>query len=99
MMIISSFIFNFTNFCFIFSFFTKLLPLGILFSTAVTAVLVAKLVMLGILPKYLTFNLILAFREALLANLVILGISEKHLREILVARLVITGLLSSIFSI
>ena len=48
-MISSDFIFNFTNFCVIVSFFlTKLLTLGILFSTAVRAVLVAKLVTLGI---------------------------------------------------
>ena len=42
------FIFSFTNFCVI-DILTKLLALGILFSTAVRAVVVAKLVMLGIL--------------------------------------------------
>ena len=41
-------IFNFTNFCVI-DILTKLLALGILFSTAVRAVVVAKLVILGIL--------------------------------------------------
>ena len=48
-MISSNVIFNFTNFCVIASFLTKLLTLGILFSTAVRAVVIAKLVTLGIL--------------------------------------------------
>ena len=47
MIMISNFIFNFTNFCLIVSFLTKLLTLGILFSTAVKAVVVAKLVILA----------------------------------------------------
>ena len=43
--------FNFINFCVTVSFFfTKLLTLGILFSTAVNAVVVAKPLILGILP-------------------------------------------------
>ena len=47
-MISNSFILNFTSFCVIVSFFlTKLLTLGILFSTTVRAVVVAKLVILG----------------------------------------------------
>ena len=46
-------------------FFTKLLTLGILFSTAVTAVVVAKLVIIGI--SFLT-SLILALRAALVAS-------------------------------
>ena len=46
-MFISNFIFNFTNLCVIVR--IKLLTLGILFSTAVRAVVVAKLVILGIL--------------------------------------------------
>ena len=51
MIIISiNFIFSFTTFCVIASFFlTYLLTLGILFSTAVRAVVVAKFVILGIL--------------------------------------------------
>ena len=49
-MISSNFIFNFTNFCVIVSFLTKLLT-GILFSTAVRAVVVAKLVISGILSS------------------------------------------------
>ena len=53
---------------------TKLLTLGILFSTAVRAVVVAKLVMLGISP--LT-SFILALREALEANFVISGILSQ----------------------
>ena len=47
---ISNFIFNFTNFCVIVIFLTKLPTLGILFSTSVRAVVVAKLVKLGISP-------------------------------------------------
>ena len=47
-MISSNFIFSLTNFCVIVSFLTKLPTLGILFSTAVRAVVVAKLVILGI---------------------------------------------------
>ena len=48
---------------------TKLLTLGILFSTAVRAVVLAKLVMLDILPLILTF--ILALRATVVAQLVI----------------------------
>ena len=46
------FLFNFTNFCVIVSFLTKLLRLGILFSVTVKAVVVvvAKLLISGILP-------------------------------------------------
>ena len=50
MIMISNFIFNFVNFFNSQFFLTKLLTLGILFSTAVRAVLVAKLVILGVLP-------------------------------------------------
>ena len=69
---------------------TKLLTLGILFSTAVRAVVVAKLVILGI--SRLT-SLILALREAIVTKLVILGISPLTLfilalREALLAKLV-----------
>ena len=51
-----------------FSFLTKLLTLGILFSTAVTAVLLFKLVILGISPLTSFF---LAFKEVLVAKFVI----------------------------
>ena len=71
MIMISNFLFNFINFCIIVSFLTKLLILGILFSTALRAVLVAKLVILGISP--LT-SFILALRVVLVAKLVISGI-------------------------
>ena len=47
-MISSNFIFNFTNFYAIVSFLTKLLTIGILFLTAVKAVVLANLVILGI---------------------------------------------------
>ena len=71
-MIGSNFIFSFTNFCVIVSFFwTKLLTLGILFSTAIRAVVVAKLVILGIL--FLT-SFILALRVVVVAKFVISGI-------------------------
>ena len=75
-MISSNFIFSLTNVCVIVSFLTKLLTLSILFSIAVRAAVVAKfryLVILGISP--LT-SFILALREALIAKLVILGISR-----------------------
>ena len=67
---------------------TKLEILDILFSTAVRAVVVAKLVLIGISP--LT-SFILALIEALVAKLVTLGISPLTsfilaLRETLVAR-------------
>ena len=72
-MISSNFIFNFTNFCLIVSFFfTKLLILGILFSAAVRAVVVAKLVILDIL--FLT-SFTLTLRATVVANLLLLGIS------------------------
>ena len=78
---------------------TKLLTLGILFSTAVRAVRVAKLVILGISPFTPS---ILALRAAVVAKIVILGISSLTsfilaLREALIAKLVMSGILSSIF--
>ena len=71
-MISNNFILNFSYFCVIVSFLTKLLTLGILFSTVVRAVVVAKLVIFGIL--FLT-SFILTLRAAVVAKLVILGIS------------------------
>ena len=50
MTMISNFLFSFINRCVIVSFLTKLLTLGILFSAAVRAVVLAKLVTLGISP-------------------------------------------------
>ena len=93
---ISNFLFNFINFS---VFLTKLLTLGILYSTAVRALIVAKLVVLGISP-FTSF--ILPLREVLVAKLVILRISPltsfiSALRVVLVAKLVISGILSSIF--
>ena len=80
---------------------TILLTLGILLSTAVRAVVVAKLVILGISP--LT-SFILALREALVVKLAVLGTSPSisfilALREALVANFVISGILSSLFFI
>ena len=46
---ISNFIFNFSNLCVIICFLTKLLVLGILFSTVVNAGFVARLLILSIL--------------------------------------------------
>ena len=57
--------------CYSQSFLTKLLTLGILFSTVLRAVVVAKLVILGISP--LT-SFILTLRVVLIAKLVISGI-------------------------
>ena len=59
---IGNFLFNFINFCVIVSFLTKLLTLGISFSTAVRELVVTKLVILGISPLA---SLILALREEL----------------------------------
>ena len=78
---------------------TKLLTLGILFSTAVRVVVAAKLVIFGIL--FLT-SFILVLRAVVVAKLVILAISLSTsfilaLREALVAKLVISVMLSSIF--
>ena len=60
MIMISNFYFNFISFYVIVIFLTKLLTLGILFSTAVKEMVVAKLIILGI--SYLTL-FILALRE------------------------------------
>ena len=78
MIMISNFLFSFINFCVIVSFLTKLLTLGILFSTAVTVVVVVKLAVLDILP---------------LTSFIL------ESRVVLVAKLVISGILASIFLI
>ena len=70
MTMISKFLSNSINFCVIVSFLTKLLTLGILFSTALRVVL-ARLVVLGISP--LT-SFILALRVVLIAEFVISGL-------------------------
>ena len=80
--------------------FTKLLTLAILFSTAWRAVVLAKLVILGILPSTTS---ILALRAKVVAKLIILDISLLNsfilaLRVVLVAKSVISGILSSISS-
>ena len=72
--------------------------LGISFSTAVRAVVVAKLIILGIL--FLT-SFVLALSVEVVAKLVILVISfltsfVLELRVVLVAKLVISGILFSI---
>ena len=64
MIMISNFLFSFINTCVKVSFFTKLLTLRILFSTAVRA----KSVILGISPLN---SFILALRVVLVAKLVI----------------------------
>ena len=71
MIMISNFLFNFISFCVIVSFLTKLLTLGISFSTAVRALVVTKLVLLGISPWT---SFIWALRAVLVAKLVIPGI-------------------------
>ena len=80
---------------------TTLLTLGILFSTVGREVVVAKLVILGILP--LT-TLILALSGVVAVKLVILGILFLTsfilaLRLVLVAKLIISSISSSIFLI
>ena len=66
------------NFCLIVWVLTKFLTLGILLSTAVRAVVVAKLIILSISP--------------VTSSILALG-------EVLVAKLVTSGILSSIFMI
>ena len=65
-MISINFIFNFTNFYVVF-FWTKLLTLGILFSTEVKTVVAAMLVILGIL---FLMSFILTLRSVVVAKLV-----------------------------
>ena len=67
MIIIIKFIFNFCNFIVIIWFLTKLLTLGILFSTVVNAVFVAKLLISGILFS-------IAVNAVFVAKLLISGI-------------------------
>ena len=64
MFMIRNFLFNFIIACVVVSVLTKLLTLGILFLAAVRALVVARLVMLGILSLTL---FILALREAVVA--------------------------------
>ena len=71
MIMISIFFFNFINFCAMVSFLTKLVTFGVLFSTVVRAVVVVKLVILGM--SSLT-PFILALRVVLVAKLIISGI-------------------------
>ena len=57
MTMISNFLFSSIDFCAAVSFLTKLLTLGILFSTALRVVLVTKLVILGISPLTIYFSI------------------------------------------
>ena len=68
---ISNFLLNFSSFCVIVRFLTKLLTLGILLSTAVRALVVARLEILGISP--LT-SFILAVRVVLVPRVIMSGI-------------------------
>ena len=77
-MIYTNFIFNIINFCLIVNFLTKLITLSVSFSAVVRAVVVVKIVMLGIL-----------FLTAIISAL----------RTVLVAKLVISVILPSIFLI
>ena len=85
---ISNCLFNFINFCVIVSFLTRLLTSAILFSTALRAVVVAKLVILGILT--LT-SFILALRVVLVPKLVISDILSS---TFLILALLFTTVLS-----
>ena len=71
MLMISNFLLNFISFCVIVRFLTKLLTLGISLSTAVRALVVARLVTLGISP--LT-SFILAVRVVLVPKVIMSGI-------------------------
>ena len=71
MIMIINFIFNFTNLCIAICLFTKLLTLGILFSSAVNAEVVAKPLILGILPS---ISVTLVSKSVFLTKLVISGI-------------------------
>ena len=93
-MISSSFIFNFTDFCVIIISLTKLPTLVILFSTAVRAFVIAKLVILSTL--FLT-SFILALRKVVVVKLVILGIS--FLTSFILALKAVLVVKSSIISI
>ena len=80
---------------------TKLQIPGILFSTAVRALVVAKLVILSISPL---IQFILALRAAVVAKLVVLGISPLTsfilaLRVVLVAKVSFNASLSLLKSI
>ena len=82
-------------------FLTKLLTLGILFSTAVRAVVVANLVMLGVF--FLT-SFVLALRAEVAAKVVILSISPLMsfilaLKIVLVAKLVISVVADTVFKV
>ena len=68
---ISNFLLNFISFCVIVRFLTKVLTLGILLSTAVRALVVARLEILGISP--LT-SFILAVRVVLVPKVIMSGI-------------------------
>ena len=73
-----NFIFNFTNLCIIFCLFTKLLAPGILFSTAVNAELVAKPLILGILPS---ISVTLALKSVFLNKTLTSGIFFVYLAD------------------
>ena len=68
---ISKFLFNFSNFGVIICFFTKLLILGILFSTIVNAVFVAKLLTSAILSSN---SMILVLQSVFLIRPLVSGI-------------------------
>ena len=68
---ISNFLLNFSSFCIIVRFLAKLLTLGILLSTAVRALVVARLEIFGISP--LT-SFILAVRVVLVPRVIMSGI-------------------------
>ena len=71
MIMISNFLFNIINLCIIICLFTKLLTLGILFSTAVNSELVARTVILGNLPS---ISITLVLKSVFLTKLLTSGI-------------------------
>ena len=88
MIMISNFLFNFTNFCIIVSCLPKLLTLGILFSTAVRAEIVAKLITLSNL--FLTSFILMLKAIGVGDKFATLGISSLN-SFILALRVVLVG--------
>ena len=98
MIVISSnFIFNVTDFCVTVSFLTKLLVLGILFSKALRTVILAKLVILGIFFNLIYFSITSSSSiQVWKIDISFLTSFILALRVVLAAKLLISGMISSI---
>ena len=96
-MISSNFIFNFTNFYVTVSFLTKLLTLAILFSKALRTVILAKLVILGIFFNLIYFSITSSSSiQVWKIDISFLTSFILALRVVLAAKLLISGMISSI---